>query len=107
MASKIRRNDTVVLLAGDERGKTGRVIHVDETTAVVEGLNLVWKHLRRSKDQPQGARIQKEAAVPLSRLALLSPADGKPTKVGFQVLPNGSKVRICKRSKQPIPEPKA
>ena len=104
---RIRRNDTVVVLWGDEKGKAGRVIRVEGDRVVVEGVNLLWKHLRRSQQHPHGARIQKEASMPLAKVALQSPADSKPTKVGWQILPNKSKVRICRRTKQPIPEPKA
>lgn len=104
---RIRRHDTVVVLSGDERGKTGKILRLDGGCALVEGVNLVWKHLRRSQQHPQGARIQKEAPIPLARLALLSPGDNKPTRVGIQTLPNGTKIRICRRTKQPIPDPKA
>ena len=104
---KIRRNDVVTVIAGDEKGKSGKILRlVDGGRVLIEGVNLVWKHLRRSQQHPHGARIQKEAPLHVSNVAVLSPADNKPTKIGYQVLPNGSKVRICRRSKQPIPEPK-
>ena len=103
---KIRKHDVVQVIGGDEKGKRGKVLRIEEDRILIEGVNLVWKHLRRSQQHPHGARIQKEATLHISKVALLSPGDDKPTKIGYQILPNKAKVRICRRTKQPIAEAK-
>ena len=70
MASRIKKGDTVKVLAGDDRGKSGRILEVIPETgcALVEGLNFVKKHVRRSQDNPQGGVFEKEAPIHLSNL---------------------------------------
>ena len=106
MTERIRRHDQVVVISGDESGKKGKVLRIEGDRVLVEGVNLVWKHLRRSQQHPHGARIQKEATLHLSNVAIISPADEKATRISYQILPNGTKIRVCRRSKQPIPDPK-
>jgi len=99
MAAKIRKGDKVVVLTGRDRGRTGEVIRVmpAEQRALVRGINIVKRHQRQSPQQ-EGGIISKESSVHLSNLALADPKDGKPTRVGFKLLPDGRKVRLAKRS---------
>ena len=99
MAAKIRKGDTVVVIAGRDKGRTGEVIEVRpaESRALVRGINMVKRHQRQTAQQ-EGGIISKELAVHLSNIALADPKDGKPTRVGFKVQADGKKVRIAKRS---------
>ena len=99
MAAKIRKGDKVVVLTGRDKGRTGEVIEVrtDEGRALVRGIHMVKRHQRQSATQ-DGGIISKEASVHLSNLAIADPKDGKPTRVGFKILPDGKKVRVAKRS---------
>jgi large subunit ribosomal protein L24 len=99
MAAKIRKGDSVIVRTGRDKGRTGEVIEVRpaESRALVRGVNLVKRHQRQTAAQ-EGGIITKEAPVHLSNLALADPKDGKPTRVGFKVLPDGRKVRVAKRS---------
>ncbi|HEY3227068.1 MAG TPA: 50S ribosomal protein L24 [Planctomycetota bacterium] len=103
---RIRRNDVVKVISGDEaaQGKTGKVLRVlDGGRILVEGLNMVWKHMRRSQQHPHGARIQKEAPLQVSNVMLVCPACGKATKVGMSAPAGSEKSRICKKCKTVIP----
>ena len=99
MAAKFRKGDTVIVRTGRDKGRTGEVIEVrpDEGRALVRGIHLVKRHQKQTAGQ-EGGIISKEAPVHLSNLALADPRDGKPTRVGFTLLPDGRKVRIAKRS---------
>ena len=101
---KVHKNDTVVVLTGDDRGKRGRIVrvHPEKETVVVQGVNLVWKHLRRSQDHPRGARIQKETPLPACRVMVVCPSCDKPTRVGHLVGKDGRSLRACKKCKQPL-----
>ena len=96
----IKTNDLVEVLRGDDKGVRGKVLRVDREagTLVVEGVNRVYKHVRRSQKNPQGGRLSKEMPVDLSNVALVDPTTNKPTKVGVRYLPDGSKERFAKRS---------
>jgi large subunit ribosomal protein L24 len=100
---KIKREDEVVVTTGRDKGKTGRVLRVlrDQNRAVVEGVNVVKRATKPSRDTPGGI-IEKEASVHLSNLALADPKDGQPTKVGYKFLEDGRKVRFAKRSGEVI-----
>ena len=99
MAAKIRKGDKVIVLTGRDKGRTGEVIEVrpDENRALVRGINMV-KRPQRQTAQQEGGIISKELPVHLSNIALADPKDGKPTRVGFKVQPDGRKIRIAKRS---------
>ena len=106
MASlKIKKGDSVVVLAGRDKGKQGEVIQVipKDKRALVRGVNVVRRHQRQTAQQ-SGGIISKEASIDLSNLALQDPRDGKPTRVGFKFLDDGKKVRFAKRSGEIIPE---
>ena len=87
MAAKIKKGDTVVMMTGRDKGKSGEVVSVmpKELRAVVRGINVVKKHQKQSASQ-EGGIISKELPVHLSNLALRDPKDGKPTRVGFKFL---------------------
>lgn len=99
MAAKIKKGDTVVVLAGRDKGRSGEVVQVmpKEDRALVRGVNLVKRHQKQSMNQ-EGGIISKEASVHLSNLAVADPKDGQPTRVGFRILDDGRKVRFAKRS---------
>ena len=103
MAAKIKKGDKVVVLAGRDKGRTGEVIQVmpKDEKALVRGVNIVKRHQRQSANQ-EGGIISKEAPIHLSIVAIADPKDGKPTRVGFDVLEDGRKVRVAKRSGERI-----
>ena len=101
---KIKKGDTVYVLAGDDKGKTGRVLNIlrEEGKAIVEGVNIVSKSTKPNANAPQGGIIKKEAPIDLSNLAVADPKSGKPTRVGFRFDENGKKVRYSKKSGEEI-----
>jgi large subunit ribosomal protein L24 len=96
MALRIKKNDIVMVTTGADKGKTGRVLRVmaDRDRVVVEGINRVWKHVRPSQRNPQGGRIQKDAAIHISNVMPVDPATGKGTRVKFESR-GGKKHRIA------------
>ncbi|MDP3791074.1 MAG: 50S ribosomal protein L24 [Candidatus Omnitrophota bacterium] len=102
--NKIKKNDTVYVITGKDRGKTGRVfkVYTGEGRALVEGINYVKKHARKSQANPQGGIIQQESAIQISNLALLCKTCNKPARIGINVLADGTKSRFCKRCKEVI-----
>ena len=98
MAAKIRKGDKVIVLTGRDKGRTGEVFEVRpaEGRALVRGVNLVKRHQKQTAQQ-EGGIISKESSIHLSNLALLA-KDGKPTRVGFKIQADGTKVRVAKRS---------
>ena len=107
--ARIRKGDLVVVMAGKERQKalkarTGKVLKVfpDRARALVEGLNLVKKHKRPQRQGEQGGIISQPASIALANMMLLCPKCSRPTRVGFERLADGSKVRICRKCKEPV-----
>lgn len=101
---KIRKGDTVELTKGKDKGKKGRVVEILSETnrAVVEGVNLVKKHKRQTKQDQQGGIISIEAPINISNLKVVCKQCNKGAKVGFVVGKDGSKSRICKSCKGEI-----
>jgi large subunit ribosomal protein L24 len=99
MAAKIKKGDKVIVLAGRDKGRSGEVVEVRpaEGRATVRGVNMVKRHQRQTAQQ-EGGIISKEMPVHLSNIAIADPKDGKPTRVGFKIRPDGKKIRIAKRS---------
>jgi large subunit ribosomal protein L24 len=95
----IRTGDTVEVTAGNDRGVKSRVIKVDRSTgkALVEGVNRVKKHIRRSQKYPQGGVLSKEMPVQLSNLKYVCQSCGAPTRLGARFLDDGVKERFCKK----------
>lgn len=102
---KIKKGDRVIVLAGRDKGKNGEVFRVlpKEGRVLVRGVNMVRKHQKQTTNE-EGGIISKEASIDISNLALEDPKDGKPTRVGFKFLEDGSKVRFAKRSGEVITE---
>ncbi|MGL4422136.1 MAG: 50S ribosomal protein L24 [Gemmataceae bacterium] len=96
----IRKDDLVQILAGDDKGKRGKVLRVlrDKNKVVVEGMNRVYKHVKPNRRNQQGGRLSKEMPVDASNVALIDPTTNKPTRLGVKLLDDGSKVLIAKRS---------
>jgi large subunit ribosomal protein L24 len=95
----IRTGDTVEVIAGNDRGQRSRVIKVDRSTgkAIVEGVNRVKKHIRRSQKYPQGGVLSKEMPVQLSNLKFFCQSCGRAARLGARFLEDGSKERFCKK----------
>ena len=92
----IKKDDTVYVLSGDDRGRTGRVLSVDRKKgrAIVEGVNIVTKATKPSAQHPQGGLVKKEAPIALCKLALVDPKSGKPTRIGIRIDENGKKTQL-------------
>ncbi len=101
MACNVRKGDKVMVLAGEDRGKTGEVLRVDtkNSKVLVQGVNRVYRHMRPSRQYPQGGRIQKEMPIHLSNVLPVDPSTNRPTRVRFQVRPDGTKERVAAKSK--------
>src|SRR5580700_10533807 len=98
MARHVKRGDQVMVIAGADKGKTGRVLRVipGKSRLVVEGINRVWKHVRPSQRHPQGGRIQKDAPIHISNVLPMDPTSGKGTRVRFTTS-EGTKRRVAVR----------
>ena len=101
---KIKKNDTVVVLTGEDKGKTGKVLKVlvDKQRAIVEGVNMVNKSTKPSAKNPQGGVVKQEASIHISNISLIDPKSGKPTRVAMKVNEEGKKVRVAKKSGEEI-----
>ena len=102
MAAKIKKGDTVIVIAGRDKGRTGEVIEMrrEDGRVLVRGVNMVKRHQRQTAAQ-EGGIVSKEASIHVSNVALADPKDGKPTRVGFKLVGKGDdrkKVRFAKRS---------
>jgi large subunit ribosomal protein L24 len=98
MAAKVKKGDRVVVLAGKDKGREGEVMRVipKEDRVVVQGVAMVKKHEKQSV-RSQGGIVSKEAAIHVSNVAHIDPKDGKPTRVGFEVV-EGKRYRVARRS---------
>lgn len=102
MGLGIKKQDTVVVIAGKERGKKGRVVAVmpKKERLLVEQVNMIKKHMKPSRKYQQGGIIEKEGPLHVSNVMLLCPKCGKPTRVGNLALEGGKKARTCKKCKE-------
>ena len=100
----IKKNDTVVVLAGEDKGKTGKVLKVlvEKQRAIVEGVNMVSKSMKPSAKNPQGGIVKQEAPIHISNLSLIDPKSGKPTRIGRKLNDAGKLVRYSKKSGEEI-----
>jgi large subunit ribosomal protein L24 len=100
----VKKDDKVFVITGKDKGKTGRVIaaYPRENRVLVEGVNMVKKHQKPNQQNPQGGIITQEAPIHVSNVMLIDPKSGKPTRVGYKVLENGTKVRVAKKSGEVI-----
>ena len=97
---RIRKNDMVRVLSGNDKGKEGKVLKVFPTSnrVIVEKVNMLKRHTRASKDVPQGGIIEKEGPINSSNVMLVCPNTGKPTRIGKALLSDGSRARVSKKS---------
>ena len=100
---KIKTGDEVIILAGKDKGLKGKVLKIikSKDRVLVEGVNIVKKHVKPSAENPQGGIVEKEAPIHISNVALVDPKSGKATRVGYE-MKDGKKVRVSKKSKEVI-----
>lgn len=108
---KIKVGDTVKVIAGDDKGATGKVSRVmrDKNRVVIEGVNKVWKHVKRSQKNPQGGRLSTETSIHASNVMLVNAA-GETTRVGYRKTADGGKERFARNgggSLGPVTSPKS
>ncbi len=104
MALKLRKNDNVMIIAGKERGTTGKILKVlsEKDRAIIERLNLVKRHTKPRGPQQPGGIVEKEASIHVSNLMLMCDRCNAPVRYGHKVLGDGKKVRICRRCGETI-----
>ncbi len=97
---RIRKGDTVQVIAGNDKGKQGKVLKVfpDKGRIIVEKVNLIKRHTKASRDVPQGGIIEKEGPIHASNVMLVCPTTGRPTRIGKEILSDGSRARVSKKS---------
>lgn len=100
---RIKKGDTVYVNAGNDKGKTGKVLEVirEKDRVVVEGINMVSKHTKPNAKTPQGGIVKQEAGIHISNVNLIDPASNKPTRVGYKIV-DGKKVRYAKKSGEEV-----
>jgi large subunit ribosomal protein L24 len=101
--ANIRKDDNVIVITGRDKGKKGKVLKVfpKEDRALVQGVNVVKRHQRQTQKE-QGGIVSKESPIQLSNIAHVDPKTGKPTRIGFKTMADGSKVRFAKKSGEVI-----
>jgi len=101
---QIRRNDSVIVISGKERGKTGKVlrVHREENSVIIERVNLVKRHTKPRGPQQPGGIVEKEAAIDASNVMILCDKCNAPVRVGRKVLSDGKKIRICRRCNEAL-----
>ena len=102
---KLKKGDTVVVLAGKYKGKTGKVVatHPRENKVTVEGINIVKKHQKPNKANPQGGILDITKPMWVSKVAIVDPSTKKASRIGYGIAKDGSKVRVFKQSGKEIP----
>ena len=102
----VKKNDIVKVIAGKDRGKTGKILKVfpKKERVIIEGVNLVKRHTRPNQQNPQGGIVEKEAAIHASNVMLIQ--DNKPSRTGIRILADGSRVRFSKKTGEQVDEGK-
>ena len=102
--NRIRKGDTVVVIAGRERGKTGKVLSVDgrARTVIVEKLNIIKRHTKPNQKAKQGGILEREAPLQISNVMFFCPVTQKPTRIGIRTLEDGRRVRFSKKSNETV-----
>ena len=106
MSLRIKKNDTVLITTGKEKGKRGRVLSFSQSKnrVLIERINIVKKHMKPTRKYTQGGIIEKEASIHASNLMLLCPKCDKPTRIRDTFLQDDKKVRVCKKCNEVIDE---
>lgn len=101
---RVKTGDKVVVIAGKDKSKTGRILRVlpKQGRVVVEGINVVKRHTKPNPGNPDGGIVEKEASIHVSNIALADPKTGEATRVGFKFLEDGKKVRYAKKSGETV-----
>ncbi len=101
--NRIKKGDNVIVIAGNSKGKTGKVLTVipEKDRVIVEGVAMVSKHTKPNAKNPQGGIVKQEASIHVSNVALVDPKSGKATRIGYKV-EDGKKVRVAKKSGEEI-----
>lgn len=101
---RLKKGDTVIVLAGKYKGKTGTVTatHPSLNKVTVEGINIVKKHVKPNRQHPQGAIVELTKPIWVSKVAIVEPTSKKPSKIGYTTAKDGKKVRVYKRSGKEI-----
>lgn len=96
---QIRKNDSVMVISGKERGKTGKVLRVNpkEDAVIIERVNVVKRHTKPRGPQQSGGIVEKEASIPASNIMIMCDKCNAPVRMGRRVLANGNKLRVCRR----------
>lgn len=91
MAARIKKDDIVEVIAGDHKGQRGKVLRLlpDKDRIVIEGVNMIYRHVRKSQQAPQGGRVQKEGSIHISNVMPIDPKTDKPTRVRFELQTDG------------------
>lgn len=102
--SRIRKGDTVVVISGRERGKTGKVLSINlgAGKVIVEKLNIIKRHTKPSQKAKQGGILEREAPLQISNVMFFCPVTQKPTRVGIRTLEDGRRVRFSKKSNETV-----
>lgn len=101
---RLKKGDTVVVISGKYKGKTGKVTatHPDENKVTVEGINVVKKHMKPNRQHPQGGIVEVTKPIWVSKVAIVEPTSKKPSKIGFKLDAKGVKTRVFKRTGKEI-----
>lgn len=101
---RLRKGDNVVVLAGKQKGKTGKVVavHPKDNKVTVEGINIVKKHVKPNQQHPQGGIIELTKPVFVSKVAIVEPTSKKPSRIGYQIDAEGNKTRVFKKTGKEI-----
>ena len=99
---KVAKNDTVIVISGDDKGKVGKVLKVyskglDVPQVVVEKVNFIKRHTRKTQQNPQGGIVEREAPIPISNVMPFCSKCGRGTRIGYRSLADGTKVRYCRK----------
>ncbi len=102
--TRIKKGDTVVVIAGKDKGKKGKVLSVfpKKERLIIENINMATKHVRPTRQMQQGGIIHQEAPIHISNVMLLCKKCDKPTRIGMKMLDDGTKVRVCKKCGEDI-----
>jgi large subunit ribosomal protein L24 len=100
----IKKNDTGIVISGDEKGKKGRVrnVYPGGNSLLIESVNMIKRHMKPSKKYSQGGIIEKESPINRSNVMLVCPKCDKPTRIGHNILEDGKKIRVCKKCSEVI-----